>query len=281
MNKDGWVRLVFLAIFCFINLSLVDFKSSRLSTYRLVQIIGATSHGLRSVIQDSKKEFSMCDHSKRVLFIVTSNDRIGPNDRATGYEYSEVAHPYLCFTADGISVDFASLKGGFPPETGYDDSDIASVIFRNSNGFRRLNKSMLLSDVDLNNYDAIFFPGGLGPMVDMEKDMSVKKAIAQVYEEGRIVGAVCHGPVALLNVDLSDGSSFLEGKNIACFTKAEEEAYAKSDVPFILDTALTAQGARHTYADLFEAHVVVDGRLVTGQNPASAAGVAVEIIKML
>ena len=218
---------------------------------------------------------------KKILFIVTSTSKIGPHQRPTGYEFSEVARPYLTFTANGHRVDFASLLGGTPPEEGFDASDSASAIFRQSSGFRRLEESVRLADVDPQRYDAIFFPGGLGPMVDMVDDPVVKKAIADTYERGGVVGAVCHGPVALLDVGLSDGSSLLDGKKVASFTGAEEEGHSVDDVPFLLDEALVEQGAQHTFADPFDPHVVVDERLVTGQNPASAAGVAAAMIDIL
>lgn len=216
----------------------------------------------------------MKTQSKRVLFIVTSASRVGPHERETGYEFSEVAHPYLVFEEGGHHVDFASPKGGRPPEDGFQPEDSASVAFRAGDGFRRLNKSAALATVELEDYDAIFFPGGLGPMVDLLDNTAVSSAIVQVYESGRVVGAVCHGPVALMNVTMSDGTLFLEGRNVAAFTEAEEIGHSDEDVPFMIDAAMEEQGARHTFAPPFEEHVVVDGRLVTGQNPASAGGVA-------
>jgi len=216
----------------------------------------------------------MKSNQPNVLFILTSAARIGPNERPTGYEFSEVAHPHLAFVANGYNVEFASLDGGRPPEDGYDSSDRASEIFRNSAAFEQLGQSQSLADTELENYDAIFFPGGLGPMVDMLHEPLVKRAIASTYESGRVVGAVCHGPVALMNVTMSDGSSFLGGKQVAAFTEAEEQGHSELDVPFMLDAALVDQGALHTHADPFQEHVVVHDRLVTGQNPASAAGVA-------
>ena len=223
----------------------------------------------------------MKPNPKRILFLVTSANLIGPNHRVTGYEFSEIAYPYLAFEESGHHVDFASLAGGLPPEDGYDPTDALSATFRNGAGFQRLNKSLPLGSVDLDGYDAIYFPGGLGPMVDMLHEPMVKLAIVDAYESGRIVGAVCHGPVALLNVTMSDGSNFLEGRNVAAFTEAEEIGHSEQDVPFMLDAALTDQGAQHTFAAPFEQHVVVDGQLVTGQNPASAAGVAHAMISLL
>lgn len=218
---------------------------------------------------------------KRVLFIVTSASRIGPHDRKTGYEFSEVAHPYLAFVAGGFTVDFCSPAGGVTPEDGYDSADRASSIFRESAGFERLNASQPIADVALDDYDAIFFPGGLGPMVDLLDDPHTKQLIARAHESGRVIGAVCHGPVALLNTTLSDGSEFLAGRTVTGFTAAEERGHSERDVPFMLDAALTAHGARHTHAAPFEPQVVVDRRLVTGQNPASAAGVATAMISLM
>lgn len=223
----------------------------------------------------------MISPNKRILFVITSADQIGPNDRVTGYEFSEVAHPYLAFVTEGHQVDFASLKGGRPPEDGFDPQDSRSFEFRSGLGFKRLNESERLADVDLQRYDAIFFPGGLGPMVDLLDEPKVKQAIVEVYESGRVVGAVCHGPVALLNVTLSDGSNFLEGRHVAAFTEAEEQGHSEQDVPFMLDSALELQGARHTHAAPFEEHIVIDERLVTGQNPASAAGVARAMMRVM
>ena len=219
--------------------------------------------------------------AKKVLFIVTSTGSIGPNTRSSGYEFSEVAHPYLVFTANGDQVDFASMKGGRPPEDGFNINDPASVIFKASHGFEKLNESSRLDHVDLDQYDAVFFPGGLGPMVDMVHDPVVKDVIARFYETNKVVGAVCHGPAALLNVKLSDGSSLLKGKRVAAFTTAEEIGHSEHDVPFMLDAELAKQGAIHSSAGPFEKYVVVDGLLITGQNPASAEGVAREMASSL
>lgn len=216
----------------------------------------------------------MNNSMERVLFVVTSSSEIGPNKRKTGYEFSEVAHPYLAFAADGVQVDFASPNGGTPPEDGYDPRDMASQVFRESSGFERLARSHRLRDVEIDAYDGIFFPGGLGPMVDLAEDARAKRLIAAAYEEGKIIGAVCHGPVVLLGVELSDGSRLVAGRRVTSFTEAEELGHSDKDVPFFLDAALMGEGAVHLPAPAFSANVVVDGSLVTGQNPASAAGVA-------
>ena len=221
---------------------------------------------------------------KHILFIVTSTNVTGTGEHAAGYEFSEVADPYFEFTNEGYNVDFASIQGGVPPFVGYDDTQLISKNFKEGNGFKRLNFSHKLSDVDIEAYDAIFFPGGLGPMTDMATNPLVKDTIKKVYESGRIVGAVCHGPVALLNVTLSNGKNLLEGKRINSFTEAEEDIdkHTLNDViPFMLDAELIKQGGQFSYTTPFNPFVVTDGNLVTGQNPASASGVAIEMMRLI
>ena len=221
---------------------------------------------------------------KYILFILTSTDQVGTSNRKAGYEFSEVADPYLEFIEKGYTVDFASIAGGTPPGVGYDPGHERSKAFRESKGFKRLNFSHKLSQVDLDAYDAIFFPGGLGPMVDMVDNPLVKETIRKVWESGKVVGAVCHGPVALLNVRLSNGRYLVDGKRINSFTEAEEreeEHLLETVIPFMLEKALAEQGALFTKTIPFDPFVVVDGNLVTGQNPASATGVAQKMIDLL
>jgi putative intracellular protease/amidase len=138
-----------------------------------------------------------------------------------------------------------------------------------------MQKAAKLSEVDASAYDAIFVPGGLAPMVDMPEHPLLKQVVRETYERHAVVGAVCHGPVSLLNVRLSNGSYLLEGKNISSFNNEEEE------MPFELETALTKQGAIFHGAKPWSAYSIEDGNLVTGQNPASAQGVALKMIKLL
>jgi len=221
---------------------------------------------------------------KHILFIVTSTNITGTGKHAAGYEFSEIADPYFEFTNKGYAVDFASILGGEPPFVGYDSSQKINKKFKESNGFKRLNFSHKLDDVNIAAYDAIFFPGGLGLMTDMVDNPLVKNIIKVAYESEKIIGAVCHGPSALLNVILSDGSNLLEGKKINSFTKAEEDidTHLLGDViPFMLDEELKKQGAIFSNTTPFDPFVVADGNLITGQNPASARGVAVEMINLL
>src|SRR5262245_43657937 len=135
-----------------------------------------------------------------VLFILTNTAKIGPHNRATGYFFAEAAHPFEVFDGAGVAIDFTSPKGGAIPEDAYDDKDPADVAFKHSQAYRRMNRSRLLSEVDANDYDAIFIPGGLGPMADLATDPDVKRAVARAWNTGKLVAAVCHGPVALHGV---------------------------------------------------------------------------------
>jgi putative intracellular protease/amidase len=218
---------------------------------------------------------------KHVLFILTNTHEIGPNKRPTGYFFPEVAHPVAVFNDAGIAVEYASPLGGAPSEDGYDESDPAQLAFRNSKAIRRMARSRKLSEVDVLDYDAVFVPGGLGPMADIATDPDVKRAIARAWNAGRIVAAVCHGPCAFLGVKLEDGTPLVRGRKLTSFSNEEESGYAKADVPFMLEDALRAEGADYSSVPAWQPKVVVDGRLMTGQNPASAQGLAEEIVKAL
>lgn len=218
---------------------------------------------------------------EHVLFIVTNTAKIGPHDRATGFFFPEIAHPFEVFDEAGIAMEFASPLGGATPDDGYDAKDPAQRAFRDSKAIRRLNHSRKLSEVDAADYDAIFVPGGLGPMVDIAKDADVKRAVLRAWDTGKIVAAVCHGPVALVGVELDDGTPFVRGRRLTGFSNAEEEGYAKADVPFLLESALRDEGALFEQVAPWQPKVVLDGRLMTGQNPASAGPLAREVVAAL
>lgn len=219
---------------------------------------------------------------KKILIIVSNANSIGPNNRRTGTFLPEVAHPYAEFANADYQIDFASLTGDTPYLDALnlaDDPD--NLAFLTGKGWASMQKAVKLSTVDVRAYDAVFVPGGLAPMVDMAEAPLLKKVIAETYERGAVVGAVCHGPVSLLNVKLSDGSFLVNGKNIASFTSEEEDNYARPDVPFDLQQALTKQGAIFHAAAPWSANSIADGRIVTGQNPASAKSVGEKIIVLL
>jgi putative intracellular protease/amidase len=219
---------------------------------------------------------------KRILIIASSANVIGPNNRATGSFLTEIAHPYEAFKKQGYQVDIASVNGGEAPLDGmFEQDEELNKAFLTGDGLEKMKNTVAVSEVNVAEYDAIFIPGGLAPMVDMANNTTVQAAIASAYERGAVVGAVCHGPVSLLNVKLSDGTYLINGKNITAFSNAEEENYAQADVPFLLESALRERGANFHAGEVWHANSIADGQLVTGQNPASAQSVAEKMIDIL
>jgi putative intracellular protease/amidase len=219
--------------------------------------------------------------SKRVLIATTSHTRQGNTGKPTGAYLSEVAHPYEVFRRAGYQIDFASVKGGQIPLDGVEDADAVSRAFLSEHS-AELFASQAAADVDPSRYDAIFFAGGHGTMWDLPDDSAFQRVTAAIYERGGVVAAVCHGPAALVNVKLSTGKYLVDGKQVSAFTNDEERAVKlDSVVPFLLADALTAHGAQHDPAPKWQKKVVVSERLVTGQNPASAAGVADGVVSVL
>jgi len=144
-----------------------------------------------------------------------------------------------------------------------------------------LARSRKLSEVDVLDYDAVFFPGGLGPMVDITGNPEVQATVISAWNAGMIVSAVCHGPSAFLGVTLDDGSPLIRGRRLTAFSDAEEDGYADKDVPFDLEAALREEGALYESTDPWQPKLVVDGRLITGQNPQSATLVGEALVEAL
>lgn len=220
---------------------------------------------------------------KPVLMVLTSHGAKGTTGEPTGFFLGELTHPLAELEAAGFPVEFASIQGGEPPVDGLDLEDAVNARYWNDSAFRdALRHTRRLGDVDTSTYAAIFFAGGHGAMWDFPVSPDVPRVTREIYEAGGVVGAVCHGPAALVNVTLSDGAYLVAGKNLSAFTDDEERA-VKLDkvVPFLLASTLTQRGAHHHPAPDWAAKVVVDGRLVTGQNPQSAAGVGAAMRDLL
>ncbi|MGW0395445.1 type 1 glutamine amidotransferase domain-containing protein [Streptomyces sp. NPDC003042] len=210
--------------------------------------------------------------SKRILLVLTSHDQLGDTGRKTGYYVPEAAHPWKALMDAGHSVDIATVQGGWPPIDTVDKDDPVQREFLKTCA-AQLVDAPAIDAVDSSAYDGIFFAGGHGPMFDLPDNGPSAAAAREIYERGGVVAAVCHGPAALVNVTLSDGSYLVAGKNVSAFTNDEEAAVGLTEVvPFLLEDKLVERGANHTAVANWEPYTVVDERLVTGQNPASAAG---------
>ena len=220
---------------------------------------------------------------KKILMVLTSVSELGDTGEKAGYNVAEAAHPWKVFKDSGHFVDFASIKGGQPPRDEVDRDDPIQVAFTEDEATRAgLYNTARVDVIDPEQYDAVFLVGGHATMWDFPDSDGLQNLVASVYNAGGVVGAVCHGPAGLVNVKLENGIHLVNGRKVAAFTNDEEVAAGKDKViPFFLADRLEEQGATHVSASVFEEKVVVDERLVTGQNPASAAGVAKEIEKLL
>lgn len=222
------------------------------------------------------------DNTKPVLFVLTSHGNKGDAGK-TGFYLGEVTHPLEVLQEAGIKVEFASIQGGEPPIDGMDLNDTVNAHFWKDEAFREaIRTTKRLDQVDPARYSAIFFAGGHGAMWDFPISAAVRTVARDIYEAGGFVSAVCHGPAALVNITLGDGSYLVAGKNIATFTDSEERAVGlDKTVPFLLASTLVERGAKHQPAPDWAVKVVTDGRLVTGQNPQSAAGVGAALRDLL
>ena len=225
----------------------------------------------------------MTETIKPILCVVTSHPIRGDSGEPTGFAMVELTHPLEVFEAAGIPVEIASIRGGHPPIDFFDLTDPVNDRFWKDKAFRKaLAHSLVLGDLDPSRYSAVFFAGGHGTMWDFADSQAVQTIIRKIWESGGIVSAVCHGPAALVNATLSDGSHLVAGKKLAAFTD-EEEAEVKYTkiVPYLLATTLKERGALHQPAPNWTEKVVTDGRLITGQNPASAHGVGQAVVNQL
>jgi len=226
---------------------------------------------------------------EKALFIVTAHGKLGETGQPTGFFWEELAVPYWALRDAGYDVAFAAPRPGLPPadpssDAGPDERPAAVTRFmEDEQAMAALNATDDVAKVVPSDFDVVFLPGGHGTMWDFAQTEAVGRAVAQAWEAGAVVGAVCHGPAGLLNATLSDGKPLIEGRRVGGFTNAEEKAVGLTAVvPFLLETALAEKGARVEKAeDAFAPFAVRDGRLVTGQNPASSEEVAAQLLSAL
>lgn len=220
----------------------------------------------------------------RILAVVTSVDRIGDSTKRTGYELTELSRAYWVFVANGYAVDIASPLGGEPRMVKDDDLGVADYAFLNDPAVQQQLKSTLkLSAVDPDDYAAVYFVGGKGTMWDFPGNADIQRIVRNIEPRG-VIGAVCHGPAALVGLSLDDGRVLLAGRRVSAFTNAEERFLSTATVealPFLLQDQLGSGGAQFVEGEMFLDHSVRDGNLVTGQNPWSTWSVAEKMIEAL
>jgi putative intracellular protease/amidase len=224
----------------------------------------------------------------RILMILTSNARMGNSGKTTGVWAEELAVPYLAFVAAGAAVELASPQGGpvpFDPGSikpaGQNSPEVDSFL-AHPEAQRQVQQTLPLHMVDAASFDALFFPGGHGTMWDLPDDAEVTRLVQAAAAADRVIASVCHGAAGLIGAKGSDGRAFVAGKRVNAFTNDEEAAVGLANVvPFALETRLRELGALFEKAPNWQPFAVQDGKLVTGQNPASSALVARHVLELL
>lgn len=219
---------------------------------------------------------------EKILFVVTSHGELGDTGKKTGYFLSEVTHPWSVLS-EFYEIDVVSPKGGRPPVDGFNlDDPINRKYWDDPEWQEKMSTTLRPEDVDASEYKAIFYAGGHGAMWDFPNNGDLAEIARKIYENGGFVSAVCHGPAGLLPIKLSDGTLLLKGKRADGFTNAEEKANGTAEiVPFLLQTAMTDEGAIFDCGAPWTDHVVRDGRVITGQNPMSALSLGKTLLKAL
>jgi putative intracellular protease/amidase len=223
----------------------------------------------------------------KILIVLTSHDQLGDTGKKTGFWLEELAAPYYLLKDAGAAITLASPKGGQPPidpksNLPENQTELTKRFRADATAQTELSDTRKLADISPDDFDAVFYPGGHGPMWDMPDNATSIALIEAFVKADKPVGAVCHAPVALVNVRGKDGGYLVKGRRVTGFTNAEEEAVGlTSVVPFLLEDRLKERGGVFSKAANWGPYVQVDGRLATGQNPASSGPAAEELLKLL
>jgi putative intracellular protease/amidase len=223
----------------------------------------------------------------KIAIVLTSHDKLGDTGKKTGFWLEEFAGPYYVFKDAGVDITLASPRGGQPPLDPKSDEPDAQTDstqrFRNDPQAQvALANTVKLAEISPDDYDAVFYPGGHGPLWDLAEDADSIALIEAMYAAGKPVAAVCHAPAVLRHAKTEDGSAIVSGKSVTGFSNTEEDAVQLSQiVPFLLEDELRAKGGVYSKTEDWHPHTIVDGKLITGQNPASSEPVAKALVAML
>lgn len=222
-----------------------------------------------------------------ILMVLTSHDALGDTGRKTGFWLEEFAAPYYVLRDAGAKVTLASPKGGQPPLDPVSDADDAQTddtrrFKADAEAQKALAHTVKLAGVEAGKFDAVFYPGGHGPLWDLAEDPASIRLIETFADSDRPIGAVCHAPAIFRHTRGTNGKPLVAGRHVTGFTNSEEAAAGLTDVvPFLVEDMLVANGGLYDKAADWAPHVVIDGKLVTGQNPASSGDAAKALLKML
>lgn len=223
----------------------------------------------------------------KILMVLTSHDQLGDTGHKTGFWLEEFASPYYVFKDANADVTLASPDGGQPPlDPKSDEADFQTDATRrfkeDADAQAALANTSRLADVSPENYDAVFYPGGHGPLWDLSEDSNSIALIESMYSAGKPVAAVCHAPAVLKHTKASDGSPLVNGKSVTGFSNSEEDAVQLTEiVPFLVEDELKVKGGNYSKGDDWHPYAITDGNLITGQNPASSELAAKAVLEML
>lgn len=223
----------------------------------------------------------------KILMVLTSHDKLGDTGNKTGFWLEEFAAPYYVFKDAGAEITLASPKGGQPPLDPSSDTDDAQTdatqrFKEDDKAQNALANTEVLSKISASGFDAIFYPGGHGPLWDLAEDSDSKALIESFVANDRPIGAVCHAPAVFQHTVTAEGKPFVSGKTVTSFTNTEEDTAGLSDVvPFLVEDMLRANGGDYKKGEDWGSFVVVDGKLVTGQNPASSEEAAHKLLALI
>lgn len=229
----------------------------------------------------------MKNETFNVLFVLTSHDELGETGLKTGFWIEEFAAPYYVMADSGVSVTIASPKGGQPPidpKSALPDfqTDATKRFDSDAELQAKLAQTVKLSTVNVADYDAVFYPGGHGPLWDLTNDRHSIELIEHFWEDGKPVAAVCHAPGVLRYVKNADGTAFVAGKKVTGFSNTEEEAVELTQVvPYLVEDELQNLGGKYSKGEDWKSYVVQDGNLITGQNPGSSEETAKALLTLL
>ncbi len=223
----------------------------------------------------------------KILFVLTSHDQMGDTGKKTGFWVEEFAAPYYALLDKGAEITVATPKGGQAPIDPSSDTEDAQT--KDTKRFKEdkeaqeiIANTKVLADVNANDFDAVFYPGGHGPLWDLANDATSIKLIETFNEQEKPIAFVCHAPAALKRVSGTDGNPLVKGKKVTGFTNSEEEAVQLTEiVPFLVEDMLQENGGIYSKKEDWAAYAVQDGNLITGQNPASSELVAEKLLAAL
>ena len=223
----------------------------------------------------------------KILMVLTSHDQLGTTGLKTGFWLEEFAAPYYVFKDANADITIASPKGGQPPlDPKSDEPDFQTAATKrfkdDAEAQAALSNSLKLSEVSADDFDAVFYPGGHGPLWDLAEDRTSISLIEVMHAAGKTVAAVCHAPAVFRHAEAADGSPLVEGKSVTGFSNSEEAAVELTDiVPYLVEDQLISMGGLYQKVDDWNPLAVVDGLIITGQNPGSSDAVAEALVNAI